>query len=329
MRMRALQALGHDVVGLDTEPTRSPTLPMRVLASAMRRLGHPLQAHSTSRQLLDVVYKVVPQIVWIDKGLVIRPEALRSIHQFRKDVLIVGYSPDDMGQRDNQSRYFLTGLPEYDWFFTTKTFNVDELKAMGVRRPCFLGNGFDPATHRRTSVSAHEMELFGGPVGFVGSYERDRANQILSLARAGFPVKVWGWGKTRSPLSVHPNLTVHRRTLLGSEYAKALCSFAINLGFLRKINRDRQTTRSIEIPACGAFMLAERTDEHLELFEEGKEAEFFASTTELIDKTRYYLGHDSQRIRIAAAGYERCRRSGYDYPSRMRQALDKLVGDHD
>ena len=72
------------------------------------------------------------------------------------------------------------------------------------------------------------------------------------------------------------------------------------------MNRDLQTTRSVEIPACGAFMLAERTEEHLELFEEGKEAEFFGSRDELLQKVRYYLTHAEDANRLPPPAAERC-----------------------
>ena len=51
-------------------------------------------------------------------------------------------------------------------------------------------------------------------------------------------------------------------------------------------------------------MLHERTDEFLELFEEDKHAACFSGPEELADKIRYYLSHETDRKRIAAAGHE-------------------------
>ena len=58
--------------------------------------------------------------------------------------------------------------------------------------------------------------------------------------------------------------------------------------FLRKVNRDKITTRSIEIPACRGFMLAERTKAHENLFQENIEADLFSNNNELYEKIKYF-----------------------------------------
>ena len=116
--------------------------------------------------------------------------------------------------------------------------------------------------------------------------------------------------------------------VLAEDAAKVFCATKINLHFLRKVARDLQTTRSVEIPACRGFMLAERTQEHLDLFDEGSEAEFFDDIDELLAKIKHYLLHSEQRKTIANAGYERCVKSGYSNYDRLNEILDVIVGKH-
>jgi spore maturation protein CgeB len=72
------------------------------------------------------------------------------------------------------------------------------------------------------------------------------------------------------------------------------------------------------------MLLADRTDEHRDFFEEGREAEFFASTEELLDKLDYYTAHEETRRTMAEAGRRRCIDGGYDYLSRLRGVLAQL-----
>ena len=109
--------------------------------------------------------------------------------------------------------------------------------------------------------------------------------------------------------------------LFGEDYSRAICSSKININFLRKINRDEVTSRSVEIPACSGFMLAERTERHSSFFEEGIEAEFFSSNQELLEKVRQYIENESAREKIAMAGYQRCIKSGYS----MRAQLGTML----
>ena len=127
-----------------------------------------------------------------------------------------------------------------------------------------------------------------------------------------------GWGKW---VGKYPRLIIHNKPLYGKDYVKAINASKINLCFLRKINRDEVTSRSVEIPACGGFMLGERTKRHLDFFAEGTEAEFFDSNEELLQKVKYYLGNEVSRSKIALAGRERCVQSEYS----MRAQLDKML----
>jgi len=108
-------------------------------------------------------------------------------------------------------------------------------------------------------------------------------------------------------------------------YTKGIAATRINLGFLRKENRDLQTDRSIEIPASGGFMLAEYSDEHARLFDDGKEAAFYSNPDEMVAKARYFLEHDAERAAIAAAGRARCLTDGYSHDERMRFMLARAM----
>lgn len=318
MRMRSQQELGHQIRPITTASFLDH---LSIWTRVRYKLKVPPEGRGENAAILGALDQECFDILWIDKGLTIRPGTLKAGREKHPNLVIAGYALDDMGSRHNQSRYFLQGLPFYDIYFTTKTYNVPELKALGVPRVEYIPNAYDPLLHRPVELTAEEQRTFNCDISFIGTYELDRAEQILHLCKAGHPVRIYGsaWDRfgQKGELPEPP-----RPPVLGEDFPRAICGTAINLGFLRKANRDLQTQRSVEIPACGGFMLAERTDEHLGLFEEDKEAAYFSSREELVDKVRYYLAHPQERQTIAQAARRRCIVGRYTYRERMEQMLE-------
>lgn len=331
-RLRAMEALGCRVSALSMVPiggaeygyTRAS-----LVARIAWKLGFQLDTVRVQAALLAGVAVRPPDIIWIDKGNMFRPGTLKRLRQAAPQAVLVSYSGDDMFARHNRTWFYRFGLKHYDVVFTTKSFNANprELPSFGPRRVIFVNNAYSH-THHPVEVTEADRQRLGAEVGFIGSFEQPRLDAVSFLAEHGIPVRVWGSGwpaATNTP----PQLRLERHNLVNTEqdlaFTKSICSTRINLGFLRKVNRDQQTARSVEIPACGGFMLAERTEEHLRLFTEGKEAEYFSSQQEMLEKVRYYLAHEAERAAIAAAGYRRCLESGYGQVERMRWMLDEAL----
>jgi hypothetical protein len=330
-RVRALQdldvpitALSHTATGGAESGFASITMVDRILW----KLGVQRDKAGINRRLLDAAKEVGPHIIWIEKGNMIRPSALRALRRIAPDALLVSYAEDDMFLAHNRTRAYVKGLSCYDCVFTTKAPNVgpSELPALGARRVIAVDKSYDPHVHFPVGVSEADVERYGADVGFVGTFEAARARSLSYLAENGIAVRVWGNG-WEAWAARPPGLIIEDRAVVNTEhdlaYTKSLCATKINLGFLRKLNRDTQTDRTMEIPACGAFMLAERSDDHLRLFEEGHEAAFFGSDDELLEKVRYYLGHEDERAAIARAGRQKCLDAGYSETERMRGMIDQ------
>ena len=324
-RAQSLVDLGHTLNYIDFGGIKTPVGGAeRVYKAVRRRLGRPAEWKAENSQVRHALDDQQYDVVWIDKGLTIRPATLSHIKAQSPKAMVVSYSADDMTNPGNQSAYWKQGLSAYDLVVTTKKHNIHDLQLMGARNVFYVDKSFDPHTHRPVQISRADKGAYGADVSFVGGFEPQRARSMQVLAENGYSIRVWGptWDdRFRFGLD---KLRIEGRPAYGDEYAKVVSASKINLCFLRKVNRDQQTARTMELPACGGFMLAERTSEHQRLFEEGQEAEFFGSDQELIDKVRFYLMSPEKRLAIAASGRQRCLNSGYSNHFRMDAISRKI-----
>jgi glycosyltransferase involved in cell wall biosynthesis len=200
---------------------------------------------------------------------------------------------------------------------------MPDVQAAGCPRVIFVPFGYKPTVHYPEKPAAPEEHTrFDSDVVFIGGCDADRVPYFEALVK-GLPnlrLHLYGGYWDRHSLLRR----YYRGFALGRHYRLALGAAKIALNLVRRANRDRHVMRSFEIPACGAFMLAERTEEHLEWFEEGKEAAYFDSPDELVEKVRYYLSRDDERQRIAEAGHRKVTLGGHTYKARLIQILEAV-----
>jgi spore maturation protein CgeB len=291
-----------------------------LLYRIMWRLKFPIDTKGHNELIKEYVDSGKINTIMIIKGNHIKPSTLK--YAKRANIKLLSWSDDDMFNRDNRSYYYDWGLKYYDMVITQKSYNcnLNELPALGAKYVFFRNKAYDKDTHRLYDCSNGKYNF---DVLFIGHFEEERYKSILYLAENGVKVDIFGpaWGKYKS---INKNLMIHDKMLVAEEYANALSCAKISLCFLRKVNRDLQTSRTMEIPACGGFMLAERTNEHLKLFKEDEEAAYFNSNEELLEKTRYYLENEERRKIVANNGRLRCERSSYSYDDRAQEIVNEL-----
>ncbi|MGJ0507153.1 MAG: glycosyltransferase family protein [Methylocystis sp.] len=322
-RLEAFAALpGVEAVGCDTcaRPTKKNGLYHRV----RWRMRWPIDSLGENRSLVEAVAAERPDIVFVDSCRVLTRRTLNELRRSGAGSLVF-YSPDDIMGAHNLSWQLRSSFPDWDVFFTTKTFNIAELAGAKVRLPYAIGKSYDPKLHRPLSRQEVGPEFERFDCVFVGAYEAERCTSINRLAEAGHSVVVYGgvvagWSGSK----LHPSVTL-RDLAFNEEYTRALHHGKIALCFLRKLNRDRITQRTMEITACARPMVGEKTDEHDQHFKDGLEYLGFTDDKDLLNKTAALIADPKTRSALGAAGRERCLVSAYSSLDRAKEMLNVMI----
>ncbi len=319
-RMNALRDIGQDVIPFGTQSYGTDT---RIDRRIQARLSLGKAVRSLNVDLLAFARESQYDMVWIEKGIWIYPETVEDLREAR-GAMVIHYTPD-MAITFNKTRHFMRSIPKYDAVITTKRYEMEKYKEHGAKCVIFIGKAFDPGIHKPYALTAQELRTYGSDVCFVGRCERHYFRLVRAVAHATDGLAIWA-DQWKRKTFMRPWLKKAYRggNVWESEYGKALSGAKIGLGFLTKLGPETATARSIEIPACGTLLLAERTNEHQELFQEGKEAEFFDNEEELREKIKYYLSHPDERERIAVAGRKRCVQSDYTHQSRLKAVFERI-----
>lgn len=284
-----------------------------------------------NRALLDKATAACPDVLFIWRGTHVLPQTIQSLQE--RGIYVVSYNNDDpfapmSGVKTSLHLRFLwywhIKMMRYaDLVLVYRPINVAEAQTAGAKNVRVFPPYFIPKINRPVALTNEERRQYGCDVVFVGHYEPDgRERSLKALVDAGLSVKLYGGGYwSREILGDYANYFGKVRPIRGLDYSKAICGAKLCLAFLSKQNRDTYTRRCFEIPASGRLLLCERTEDLKKMFVEDKEAVFFSSDKELVQKAKWLIDSPETVQMIADAGQKRVWADGGDVLSRARQFL--------
>lgn len=306
-------------------------------ANALRRLGHRVE-HMDLRHLLPktpwvdritwrmggnlfspwIMYTLPARLAglrfdlcYVDGGEWVTPKVISLLR--RHAAKIINYNADDpLGPRDGaRFKAYRRSLPHYDLIVVVRQENVAEAYALGATKVMRVYRSADEISHAPRQLTAEDHQTWDSEVLFLGTWFPERGPFLLDLIQRGVPLTIRGSNWHKAPEWSQIKSHWEGGFIAGDDYAKAIQCAKVNLGLLSKENRDLHTSRSLEIPALGSLLCAERTDEHMTMYAEGQEALFWKDAEECATMCRFALADETSRQAIAEAGYRRVKKNGH------------------
>jgi hypothetical protein len=323
-RLWALERLGATVIPF---PSSGYEAANPLLRKVLFRMSAGPGVDRLNADILRIAAAERPEIFWADKMLWVRPRTLERLRAM--GIATVSYMIDNPfgTRRDPGWRLYMKDIPFYDLHVVQREKNIADYKQRGARDVIKIQTAYEPSLNFPPPAGWSDREC-DREVSFIGTPYDDRAETLTRLAfGAGFDVSVSGnprqWGRALRPSAMAR--IFKRGELYRAEYREAIWRSKINLSFLTHSNQDEFVHKSFEIAGCGGFLLAERSEGHLQRFVEGEEAVFFSGYEELAQKIRRYLPDEAARRRIAAAGRARAERDGYHNDRQVGLVLERAM----
>lgn len=184
-----------------------------------------------------------------------------------------------------------------DFVFCAQKRAVEEFKRDGIANPIWLPHAVDPLAYPRFSFASKKYD-----VCFVGHINSGNRVDALDRLFREFPNFYYGQKLFEKAAEIYGRSRV-----------------VFNITMLDDLNM-----RTFEAMATGSFLLTNWLPTIEEFFEDGKHLVLYRSLDEMVDKARYYIEHEEEREKIAAAGCEEVLRN-HTFKNRIEKVLQECV----
>lgn len=245
-----------------------------------------------------------PQLIWFEWPREFSATFIEELRKTAPSAKFVSFQDDNpWGSRYADiwmwKNYF--GIAkQFDLHLIKRVSDDFNLKKLGAVKTYMWKHGIYAPIFYPSDKPVHKQY----PVSFIGTCMDDRAIFIEQLLISGIPVHVFGnrWHKRSNLPSRFPQF--FHNEVEGEAYADVIRSSQICIGLVSHSNADEWTMRSYEVPGCATLLLAERTREHEQMFEHGKDVMLFSNVSECIGLLKQLLPNPEKCSAMGALAFE-------------------------
>ncbi len=258
---------------------------------------YSLATKHINNRLMKVVEFMKPDLVLVSKGENLFATTIKEISQ---KTIIVNWFTDYFANFKEIENW----LSACSFFFTGDRADVRAYRAKGYKKLYCL-----PYAGPELAFSANKKKY---NVVFIGTFNREREYSFEKLDR--FNLKIWGnkkWEKSK----LRKNYM--GKWLTSNEVTQILknSKIVVNNHQNRVLN-----LRVYEATSAGALLITDYSDDLPHMYKIGSEVIVYKNKNDLFNKVKYYLENNSQREKIAKAGYKR-QNKNHTYEKRIKEMI--------
>lgn len=315
----AFRRLGFavSIVGIEPRETQPARMHERIrgLRAQLSRRGLP--PDKKAPHLIETAKSLRPLLTIVTRGERLKADTVREIRKLSSLGCVNIYTDAPFAIPGRSAAQLFDSLSEYTAVFPFSKALIPVFFQLGAKAVHWLPFAYSADVHLATrNIRFGQAE----PLIYVGSWGTLVERWLEPLASMGLRIYGNGWHHlaSRSPL---------RKCLVpgkgvGRAMRDVIRGALITVNFVRAEHGCAHSMKTFEIPACGGFMVTNRTDEQEFFFRDKEHCLYFDRPADLLNTVSYFLNAHESREEIARQGHERV--LPHNYEARAQSILEFL-----
>jgi spore maturation protein CgeB len=269
-------------------------------------------------KLKNLISNFNPDILLVIRGNNYSQKALKSIKADHPKLKTIGWwvkDPRSDSQMVDDSKLYDHYFCMHKYGYNPKDDNIMHLPALGV---------YDQL-YKPIHVSSNKN--LTTDICFVGGFAKRRKEYIERITYLELEIYGPGWKKGKNSFDRRLRGVIKGSSIWGNDLVKLYnkSKIVLSIASWNPEELGGQNLRLFDVPACGAFLLTDFSEEITEFYRIGVDIETFRDPEELYDKVKYYLKYPDKRDRIAKNGYEQTLKLP-NYRDKMMNIINHIGG---